>query len=84
MDDTRPHISLHLSEELCAVSGGLTDISDKKVQPPSIFGCCVQREGNVLAWFVSVSVSLAPPFFSLAAPPEGTRLACQLADELAC
>lgn len=34
-----------------------------------------KREGNVLAWFVSVSVSLAPPFFSLAAPPEGTRLA---------
>lgn len=48
------------------------------------FGCCAQREGNVLAWFVSVSVSLAPPFFSLAAPPEGTRLACQLAAELAC
>lgn len=48
------------------------------------FGCCVKREGNVLAWFVSVSVSLAPPFFSRAAPPEGTRLACQLAGELAC
>lgn len=80
MDDTRPHISWHLFDELCAVSCGLTDISDKK--SPSIFGCCVQREGNVLAWFVSVS--LAPPFFSLAAPPEGTLVACQLADELAC
>lgn len=30
MDDTRPHISWHLFDELCAVSCGLTDISDKK------------------------------------------------------
>lgn len=48
MNDTRPHISRLLFEELCAVSGGLTDISDKKSSTPLIFGWGVQKERNVL------------------------------------